>query len=87
MVLNLLGRRRLEVISGDTVVARVVVGSSGGFRVGVPAGRYRFLPVAPTRAACAPRHAARPAGTFTVRPGWVNQVQAVCPAGRYHHRR
>ena len=85
-VLNIPGRGRLEIIGGSTVVASVVTGRSGGFRVRIPAGRYRFRLVAPVRHSCTADTPPAPQ-TFTVRPRRVSQLQVFCQAGRYGRRR
>ena len=85
-VANIPGPGRLQIISGHVVVATVAAGRSGGFRVRVPAGRYRFRLVAPARVRCAADTPPAPE-TFTVRPGRVNQVQVFCLAGRNDRHR
>jgi hypothetical protein len=80
-VLNYPGRGRLELVSAGKVVASVTTGTSGGFQVEVPVGRYRFH-LAESRRLCATDTPPAPL-TFTVRPGRANQVQVFCTAGRY----
>jgi hypothetical protein len=83
--LNDPGRGRLESVSAGKVVASVITEPSGGFRVRVPAGRYRFY-LAESRRPCATGTPPAPV-TFAVRPGRSNQVQVFCAAGRYGRRR
>ena len=86
VVANIPGPGRLQIISGHVVAATVAAGRSGGFRVRVPAGRYRFQLVAPARARCTADTPPAPE-TFTVRPGRVTQVQVFCVADRHDRHR
>jgi hypothetical protein len=75
-VVNETGRAKLEIVSAGHVVASVVTGPSGGFRVRVPAGRYQFH-LGRSRGLCATDTPPAPV-TFSVRPGRANQVQVFC---------
>jgi hypothetical protein len=76
VVFNGPGRGRLEVVSAGQLVASVITGPTGGFRVRVPAGRYQFH-LAESRKLCATDTPPAPV-TFTVRPGRANRVQVFC---------